>query len=54
MMRTLREYGLGKQTMEDHILEEMEFCSDYLAQLIKEVMMKAAANQLALFVLYRD
>ncbi|XP_059093870.1 methyl farnesoate epoxidase-like [Tigriopus californicus] len=32
MMRTLREFGLGKQTMEDHIQEEIKFSIQYLKQ----------------------
>lgn len=36
-MRTLREFGVGKLTMEDYIIEEINFCSDYLRRKLKEV-----------------
>ena len=30
MMKTLREFGVGKQSMEDHILEELKFITEYI------------------------
>ena len=37
MVKTLREMGAGKQSMEDHTLEEIKFTIEYLETLIGKV-----------------
>ena len=37
MMRTLKEFGVGKRTMEEHILNEIHFCTENLRDILREV-----------------